>query len=191
MLLASSINIAAAAAPPTSLLLSKRGYLFKWADRSIGWGGTKWALRFVVLEGGKISYFGHHSDVSPRYVLTLRGCAVRDEGLKPNKRYKKKQNDDSHHHSMSRVRTFTSFPFINVPTPMMTMTSKIVGMKPIHHRQMKLFHFFASRHPHLPKRHSGLNSFPKRASIVIQTSLSRRKWQRRLKPNDANDKSLK
>jgi hypothetical protein len=77
----------------TSLVLSKRGYLFKWADRSIGWGGTKWALRFVVLEGGKISYFGHHSDVSPRYVLTLRGCAVRDEGLKRNKRFKNKRTD--------------------------------------------------------------------------------------------------
>jgi hypothetical protein len=74
-----------ATAPP---LLSKRGYLFKWADRSIGWGGTKWALRFVVLEGGKISYFRDHSDISPRYMLTLRGCAVRDEGLKPNRRYK-------------------------------------------------------------------------------------------------------
>lgn len=72
----------------TAPLISKRGYLFKWADRSIGWGGTKWALRFVVLEGGKISYFRDHSDISPRYVLTLRGCAVRDEGLKPNKRYK-------------------------------------------------------------------------------------------------------
>jgi hypothetical protein len=72
----------------TAPLISKKGYLFKWADRSIGWGGTKWALRFVVLEGGKISYFRDHSDISPRYVLTLRGCAVRDEGLKPNKRYK-------------------------------------------------------------------------------------------------------
>lgn len=52
----------------TAPLLSKRGYLFKWADRSIGWGGTKWALRFVVLEGGKISYFRDHSDISPRYM---------------------------------------------------------------------------------------------------------------------------
>ena len=79
----SSYSIAAAP------LLTKRGYLFKWADRSIGWGGTKWALRFVVLQGGKISYFRDHSDISPRYMLTLRGCAVRDEGLKPNKRYRK------------------------------------------------------------------------------------------------------
>ena len=30
-------------------LVSKRGYLFKWLDRTIGWSGTKWGLRFVVL----------------------------------------------------------------------------------------------------------------------------------------------
>ena len=29
-------------APP-----EKSGYLFKWQDRSIGWGGTKWGLRYV------------------------------------------------------------------------------------------------------------------------------------------------
>lgn len=70
---------------------SKRGYLFKWQDRSIGWGGTKWALRFVTLEAGKISYYRGHTEVSPRYVLTLRGCAVRDEGYKRNRRYSLKK----------------------------------------------------------------------------------------------------
>ena len=64
----------------------KRGYLFRWMDRSIGWSGTKWALRFVALEGGRISYYGTHTDTSPRYVLTLSGCAVRDEGWKRNRR---------------------------------------------------------------------------------------------------------
>ena len=28
----------------------KAGYLFKWQDREIGWGGTKWARRFVKLD---------------------------------------------------------------------------------------------------------------------------------------------
>lgn len=65
----------------------KRGYLFRWMDRSIGWSGTKWALRFVALEGGRISYYGTHTDMSPRYVLTLSGCAVRDEGWKRNRRH--------------------------------------------------------------------------------------------------------
>ena len=35
----------------------KHGYLFKWQDRSIGWGGTKWGLRFVRLDHGQLSYF--------------------------------------------------------------------------------------------------------------------------------------
>lgn len=30
----------------------KASYLYKWQDRSIGWGGTKWGLRYVVLKGG-------------------------------------------------------------------------------------------------------------------------------------------
>ncbi len=59
-------------------------------DRTIGWGGTKWSLRFVSLNGGKISYFGSHRDDDPRYVLALRGCAVRDEGYKLNRRHKSK-----------------------------------------------------------------------------------------------------
>jgi hypothetical protein len=74
-------------------IISKRDYLFKWQDRYIGWGGTKWALRFVSLEQGKISYFRDHTDASPRYLLTLRGCAVRDEGLKRNKRHIKKYGE--------------------------------------------------------------------------------------------------
>jgi diacylglycerol O-acyltransferase 1 len=69
-------------------------------DRTIGWGGTKWSLRFVSLQGGKILYFGSHRDDDPRYVLALRGCAVRDEGYKVNKRHKSTKtttnNSNSH-----------------------------------------------------------------------------------------------
>lgn len=62
----------------------KSGYLFKWQDRSIGWGGTKWALRYVRLDGpvGQLSYYKSHEDRSPRYILTLKNCAVRDDGSK-------------------------------------------------------------------------------------------------------------
>ena len=74
--------------PPAPLVApSKRGYLYRWVDRAIGWSGTKWALRFVTLENGKIAYYGTHADASPRYVLSLRGCAVRDEGHKANRRH--------------------------------------------------------------------------------------------------------
>ncbi|KAL7471135.1 hypothetical protein ACHAXS_011450 [Conticribra weissflogii] len=65
----------------------KSGYLFKWQDRTIGWSGTKWGLRFVRLEYGQISYYRSHEEVSPRYILTLKNCAVRDEGSKLNKRH--------------------------------------------------------------------------------------------------------
>lgn len=65
----------------------KSGYLFKWQDRSIGWGGTKWALRFVQLDRGRICYYLSHLENSPRYMLSLRGCAVRDEGWKRNRRH--------------------------------------------------------------------------------------------------------
>ena len=75
--------------------VGKRGYLFRWMDRSIGWTGTKWALRFVSLDTsrGQISYFGSHLENQPRYVLSLRGCAVRDDGWKRNQRHKKRNED--------------------------------------------------------------------------------------------------
>lgn len=71
---------------PTSTS-SKSGYLFKWQDRSIGWGGTKWSLRFVSLDRGRLSYYRTHTDQAPRYILTLRKCAVRDDGFKRNRKH--------------------------------------------------------------------------------------------------------
>jgi hypothetical protein len=65
----------------------KESYLFKWLDRTIGWGGTKWALRFVKLNRGRISYYYSHLETSPRYTLSLRGCAIADEGWKRNRRH--------------------------------------------------------------------------------------------------------
>jgi hypothetical protein len=82
---------------------SKSGYLFKWQDRSIGWGGTKWDLRFVRLERGKLSYFKTHYDIAPRYVLTLKNCAIRDDGFKINKRF--------------RVKDRSSEQQVNIRTP--------------------------------------------------------------------------
>jgi len=90
---------------------SKSGYLFKWQDRSIGWGGTKWDLRFVRLEKGRLSYYKTHGDTAPRYLLTLKNCAVRDDGYKPNKRFRGVKESDgdvvpvrtpgAHHHVFS------------------------------------------------------------------------------------------
>jgi hypothetical protein len=73
---------------------SKRGYLFKWLDRTIGWSGTKWGLRFVSLNAaqGQVSYYGTHLETQPRYVLSLRGCAVRDDGWKRNQRHSRRRH---------------------------------------------------------------------------------------------------
>lgn len=68
----------------------KKGYLFQWQDRAIGWGGSKWSLLFVSLDHGRIAAYENHMDQSPVSVLTLRGCAVQDEGYKRNRRYKSK-----------------------------------------------------------------------------------------------------
>jgi hypothetical protein len=76
-------NGSSAVLPPPG----KSGYLFKWQDRSIGWGGTNWALRFVKLDRGRISYYYSHLEASPRYMLSLRGCAIADEGWKRNRRH--------------------------------------------------------------------------------------------------------
>ena len=80
----SSTNVSTVLPPP-----GKSGYLYKWQDRSIGWGGTKWSLRFVSLDRGRLSYYlSHLESTKPRYVLSLRGCAVRDDGRKINRRHK-------------------------------------------------------------------------------------------------------
>lgn len=76
-------------------LVPKRGYLYSWQDRALtAWGGTKWSLRFVTLEAGKLSYYGNVSARDPEYVLTLRGCAVREEGVKANKHYRHKNGGE-------------------------------------------------------------------------------------------------
>jgi len=71
----------------TQSISEKKGYLFKWADRSIGWGGSKWGLRYVVLKNGRLSYYGSHQEATPRYGVLLRGLAVRDDGWKRNRRH--------------------------------------------------------------------------------------------------------
>ena len=98
---------------PQLPLVQKAGYLFKWQDREIGWGGTKWSRRFVQLQCPTnqgtfertttttatndsntalampfLKYSKHAGDEAARYVLHLRGCAVRDDGCKPVRKKK-------------------------------------------------------------------------------------------------------
>jgi len=50
-------------------------------------GGLKWDERFVKLDGseGKLMYYKSRTAAMPRYALNLKGCAVRDDGSKPQK----------------------------------------------------------------------------------------------------------
>jgi len=73
---------------------SRSGYLFKWQDRTIGWGGTKWDLRFFRLTKGRLSYYKTHHETSPRFAISLGNCAVRDDGCKPNKRFRPKNKNE-------------------------------------------------------------------------------------------------
>lgn len=73
---------------PAAALVEKKGYLFQWQDNSIGWGGIRWNLVFCDLQRGRLAIFESHMDESPVSVLTLMGCAVQDEGVKRNRRYK-------------------------------------------------------------------------------------------------------
>lgn len=99
-------TITTGVAPP-----EKSGYLFKWQDRTIGWGGTKWALRYVRLNHGQLSYYKSHEERSPRYIMTLKNCAVRDEGSKVNKRHGSAKNGESsdHHAVGSRFYVFSVY----------------------------------------------------------------------------------
>ncbi|GMH78274.1 hypothetical protein TL16_g07736 [Triparma laevis f. inornata] len=66
--------------PPT---IVKSSYLSKWRDRSIGWSGSKWGLRYVTLTSdAHLKYSSSHTDPSPRATLSLRHCAVKDDGIK-------------------------------------------------------------------------------------------------------------
>ncbi|KAL7524158.1 hypothetical protein ACHAXR_000460, partial [Thalassiosira sp. AJA248-18] len=99
--LSSSSGINADAITPPE----KSGYLFKWQDRSIGWGGTKWGLRFVRLDHGQLSYYKSHEEKNPRYILTLKNCAVRDEGSKVNKRQSGKKFSGASQESSSASKS--------------------------------------------------------------------------------------
>jgi hypothetical protein len=74
-----------ALSPP---VVVKSGYLNKWKDRAIGWSGSKWGVRYITLTSdGTLKYSSNHNDVSaPRATLSLKHCAVKDDGEKRSKK---------------------------------------------------------------------------------------------------------
>ena len=61
--------------------VQKKGYLHKWREREIYYA-SRWGLRYIALQGSKISYYGSEHESHPRRVIDLSNCFVRDEGKK-------------------------------------------------------------------------------------------------------------
>lgn len=64
----------------------QRGHLYKWRDREISYA-SKWGLRYFVLQGSTLSYYGDEKDQRPRRTFDLSRCIVRDEGTKKGGMY--------------------------------------------------------------------------------------------------------
>jgi diacylglycerol O-acyltransferase-1 len=69
-----------------SMGVTKRGYLYKWRDREIYYA-PKWGLRYFVLHGNKLSYYGDEHERRPRRTINLSKCYVKGEGTKKNATY--------------------------------------------------------------------------------------------------------
>lgn len=61
--------------------VQKKGYLYKWREREIYYA-AKWGLRYFVLQGNKVSYYGNDHENRARRTIDLSSCYVRDEGKK-------------------------------------------------------------------------------------------------------------
>lgn len=63
-----------------------RGYLHKWRDRMISFASS-WGLRYFVLQGNILSYYGDEHDRHPRKTIELVDCIVLDEGKTKNQKH--------------------------------------------------------------------------------------------------------
>ncbi len=61
--------------------VQKKGYLHKYRDREIYYA-SKWGLRYFVLQGNMLSYYGDDQERRPRRTIDLSKCFVRSEGKK-------------------------------------------------------------------------------------------------------------
>jgi hypothetical protein len=59
--------------------VAKKGYLYKWREKDISFA-SRWALRYFVLQGCKLSYFSDDDDRRPKRVFDLSKCFVVEEG---------------------------------------------------------------------------------------------------------------
>eukprot|EP00981_Chlorochromonas_danica_P016175 scaffold15944_cov248-Ochromonas_danica.AAC.9 len=64
-----------------SMGVQKKGYLYKWREKEI-YFAPKWGLRYFVLQGNQLSYYGDEDERRPRRTIDLSRCFVRDDGAK-------------------------------------------------------------------------------------------------------------
>ncbi|CAN0018969.1 unnamed protein product, partial [Phaeothamnion confervicola] len=63
------------------------GFLHKWRERdAFMWGGSTWEKLFFTVRGSTLSVFATEHDPKPRSVISIAGCVLRDEGVKPGRR---------------------------------------------------------------------------------------------------------
>ncbi|RYG96896.1 hypothetical protein EON65_53715 [archaeon] len=64
-----------------SMGIHKKGYLYKFREREI-YFAPKWGMRYFVLQGNQLSYYGDDQERRPRRTISLSRCFVKDEGTK-------------------------------------------------------------------------------------------------------------
>lgn len=66
--------------------VQKKGYLYKWREREIYYA-PRWGVRYFILQGNQLSYYGDEQEQRPRRTVDLTNCYVREEGTKRNGLY--------------------------------------------------------------------------------------------------------
>ncbi|GAB5033710.1 acyl-binding protein [Nannochloropsis oceanica] len=57
----------------------KRGHLYKWHAEQVGFGGSKWQRRYLILQGTSLRVYSTAEAAAPIKTIPLQGCVVRTE----------------------------------------------------------------------------------------------------------------
>lgn len=65
----------------------KRGHLYKWHAEQVGFGGSKWQRRYLLLQGTALSVYATPESAGPLRTIPLAGLVVRTEPPKKGGQY--------------------------------------------------------------------------------------------------------
>ncbi|KAM3570766.1 hypothetical protein VYU27_007163 [Nannochloropsis oceanica] len=65
----------------------KRGHLYKWHAEQVGFGGSKWQRRYLILQGTSLRVYSTAEAAAPIKTIPLQGCVVRTEPPKKGGQY--------------------------------------------------------------------------------------------------------